>query len=284
MKKWNLIVDVAECHNCNNCFLACKDEYVGNDIPGYSAPQPARGANWIRIVTRERGRFPMVDVAHVPVMCNHCDQAPCVAAGGGAVRKREDGIVIIDPQRAVGRKDLVAACPYGAIWWNEELELPQAWIFDAHLLDRGWEAPRCVQVCPTGALKALKVSDQEMAAIVEAEQLRPLVPGHRTKPRVHYKNLHRHDRLFIAGAIVGEKAGVLDCVAQARVELLRGGTVQRFTTSDAFGEFKIDDLEANGGPVELRIAHEGFVPKSVGAELELESAVLGSIVLAPIGN
>src|SRR5450631_2765016 len=119
MKKWNLIVDVAECHNCNNCFLTCQDEYVDNDIPGYSAPQPQHGHKWINILTTERGRYPIVDVAHVPVMCNHCDRAPCVAAGRGAVKKRDDGIVIIDPQRAAGRKDLVDACPYGAIWWNE---------------------------------------------------------------------------------------------------------------------------------------------------------------------
>ena len=37
MKKWNMIIDVAKCHDCNNCFLACKDEHVENDWPPYSA-------------------------------------------------------------------------------------------------------------------------------------------------------------------------------------------------------------------------------------------------------
>lgn len=281
MKKWNLIVDVAECHNCNNCFLTCKDEYVGNDIPGYSAPQPLRENKWIHVLTRERGCFPMVETAHVPVMCNHCDRAPCVAAGRGAVRKRDDGIVIIDPQRAAGRKDLVDACPYGAIWWNEELQLPQAWTFDAHLLDRGWEAPRCVQACPTGALKSLKVSDEEMTAIVEAEQLRPFAPAYQTKPRVHYKNLYRYDRLFIGGCVLGEKSGVLDCVAQAQVELLRNGTVRYCATTDFFGEFKIDALEVNGGSLELRISHKDFEVTSVAANLATESIVLDRIILEP---
>ena len=68
----------------------------------------------------------MIDVAYVPTMCNHCDNAPCVAKGGGAVTKRDDGIVIIDPVKAKGRKDLVETCPYGHIWWNEELQVPQA--------------------------------------------------------------------------------------------------------------------------------------------------------------
>ena len=40
MKKWNLIVDVEKCENCYNCFIATKDEHVGNDFPGYAAPQP----------------------------------------------------------------------------------------------------------------------------------------------------------------------------------------------------------------------------------------------------
>ena len=137
-QKWTLFVDVAKCHNCRNCFIACKDEHVDNDYPGYAAPQPRHGHAWIDIRTRERGAAPMVDVAHVPVMCGHCTDAPCMKAAPDAVSRRADGIVIIDPVKAKGRRDLVDACPYGAIHWNEERALPQAWIFDAHLLDRGW--------------------------------------------------------------------------------------------------------------------------------------------------
>ena len=84
MKKWNLIVDVALCENCHNCTLAAKDEHVGNDFPGYAAPQPKRGHDWIRIERKVRGTAPMVDAAYLPTMCNHCDDAPCVKAGGGA--------------------------------------------------------------------------------------------------------------------------------------------------------------------------------------------------------
>ena len=75
------------------------------------------------------------------------------------MRKRDDGILLIDPVKARGRKDLVEACPYGHIWWNEELALPQLWPFDAHLLDQGWKQTRGQQSCPTGAMRAIKVED-----------------------------------------------------------------------------------------------------------------------------
>jgi hypothetical protein len=107
MKKWNMIIDVAECTNCNLCTLSLMDEYVGNEWPGYSAPMPRHGHRWIDIKQKERGQGTMIDVAYVPTMCNHCDDAPCVNKGGGAVTKRDDGIVIIDPVKAKGRKDLV---------------------------------------------------------------------------------------------------------------------------------------------------------------------------------
>jgi Fe-S-cluster-containing dehydrogenase component len=126
MSKWNMIIDVARCENCHNCTLALKDEFVGNAFPGFSAPQPRHGHEWIRIKRHVRGAGTMVDVAYLPTMCNHCDDAPCIkAAGDSSIQKRADGIVLIDPVKARGRRDLVDACPYGAIWWNEEENLPQ---------------------------------------------------------------------------------------------------------------------------------------------------------------
>ena len=152
-QKWNMIIDVAECTNCQLCALSAMDEYVGNEWPGVSAPMPRNGHRWIDILQKERGQVPMIDIAYVPTMCNHCDNAPCLAKGGDAVKKRDDGIVIIDPVKAKGRKDLVESCPYGHIWWNEEAQLPQIWPFDAHLLDQGWKQTRAQQACPTGAIK-----------------------------------------------------------------------------------------------------------------------------------
>ena len=107
MSKWNLIIDVALCHDCNNCFLACKDEYWENDFPPYSVAQPRHGHRWMDVMRKERGQYPKVDVNYLPYPCMHCDDAPCTkAAKDGAVYKRDDGIVIIDPEKAKGKKDL----------------------------------------------------------------------------------------------------------------------------------------------------------------------------------
>jgi len=142
---WGLIIDVARCHDCNNCFLACKDEFVGNDWPPYSKAQPARGQRWMNILRRERGGYPLVAVAYLAKPCQHCKNPPCLkAARNGAVTIREDGIVLIDPDKATGQKQLVEACPYGVIFWNKASQAPQKCSLCAHLLDEGWQEPRCV--------------------------------------------------------------------------------------------------------------------------------------------
>ena len=82
--------------------------------------------------------------------------------------------MLIDQERAKGRKDLVDACPYGHIWWNEELAMPQHWPFDAHLIDQGWQQTRGQQSCPTGAMRAIKLDDAEMARMVCEEGLEAL--------------------------------------------------------------------------------------------------------------
>ncbi|SDE55207.1 hypothetical protein [Sporomusa acidovorans] len=85
MKKWHLIIDVEKCVDCNNCFMACKDEHVDNDWPGYTRPQPRHGQRWINIKRTERGQYPLVDVAYRPTPCMHCEDAPCIRASKGSI-------------------------------------------------------------------------------------------------------------------------------------------------------------------------------------------------------
>lgn len=280
MDKWNLIVDVSRCENCHNCALAARDEHVGNDFPGYSAPHASLGESVIKIHRKVRGSGSMVDAAYLPTLCQHCDDAPCLKAGAdGSVRKRSDGIVIIDSVRAKGRRDLVDCCPYGAIVWNEEQQLPQTWIFDAHLLDQGWKAPRCVQVCPTNVFEAVKVSDQAMAQRATAESLEVLKPELNTRPRVYYRNLQRYTKCFVGGAVSAVIEGRIECIEAASVSLRHGGSVVAQTSTDAFGEFRFEELAPNSGEYQVEIEHAIHGTAAVYAKLAEESLNLGEIRL-----
>ena len=281
MKKWNLVIDVKKCFGCQSCAVACHDEYHDNEHPGVSASMAKHGQRWIEIKTSEKGRCPMVEVAYLPVTCNHCDEPPCLrAAKDGAVRKRDDGIVIIDPQRATGQRQLVAACPYGAISWNEESNLPQAWPFDAHLLDQGWTKTRGAQACATQAMRVLHVDDDEMQRIVREERLEVLHPEYGTRPRVYYKNLDRYTKAFVGGTLAGEAHGVQECIAGARVTLKRGAATLAETTSDAYGDFRFSSLDEGSGAYRIEIAHERFATRSIAVELGA-STYLGTIALSP---
>ncbi len=279
-KQWNMIVDVERCDNCRACFLAVKDEHIGNDFPGYAAPQPAQGHNWLEIERKERGTLPIVEAHFMPVMCNHCDDAPCMkAAKDGAVKKRADGIVIIDPVKAKGQKQIVDACPYGAISWNEERQLPQAWIFDAHLLDTGWTQTRAEQACPTGVFRSVKIEDAEMARIKAAEGLEVLKPELGTKPRVYYKNRHLMTACFVSGSVVKVENGVEDCVAGADVVLKQNGREVGRATSDAFGEWKIDRLAPGSAGYQLE-ATDSKRRFTLQFDLGADSRYLGVMRLA----
>jgi Fe-S-cluster-containing dehydrogenase component len=281
MKMWHLIIDVETCEDCNNCFLACKDEFVDNDFPGYSIAQPLHGQRWMNIMRKERGQCPMVDVAYLPIPCMHCDNAPCIKkAKEGAVYKKENGIVMIDPEKAKGQKEIVAACPYGAISWNEEKNVPQKCTFCAHLLDKGWEEPRCVQACPTGALRVIYAEDSEIHTIMASEKLEILHPEYKTTPRIYYKNLYRFFTCFIGGSVAVAKEEITDCAEGARVTLIKDSKKIGAAVTDNYGEFKFDQLQENSGTYLLDIEFKDYEKKRMEVDLRL-SANVGTILLNP---
>jgi len=280
MKNRRLIIDVEKCEDCNNCFMACKDEFVDNDFPGYSVSQPRHGHRWMNIMRKERGQYPLVDVAYLPVPCMHCDDPPCVkAAKDGAAYKRNDGIVIIDPKKAVGQKAIVASCPYGAVYWNDEKNTPQKCSLCAHLLDEGWKEPRCVQACPTGAISMIDAEDSEMEGIISSQRLEVLHPKYKTRPRVFYKNLYRYNGCFISGSVAVSSDGHEECAEGVKVTLL--GTDKKKideAVTDNYGDFKFDGLEENSGKYYLEIAGDGYQSQTLEMELA-ESLNVGVVNL-----
>ena len=218
---------------------------------------------------KERGQFPAIDVAYLPVPCMHCENAPCIkAAKGGAVYRRDDGVVLIDAEKARGQKDIVKACPYEAVWWNEGENVPQKCTFCAHLLDEGWKEPRCVQACPTGALRVVLTEDSEMEGMIASENLEYFNPEFRTNPGVYYKNLYRYLQCFIGGSVAFEKDGVSDCAEGAKVLLSKDSKIIGEVTTDPFGDFKFDHLEENSGKYTLEVLFRDYGKKTLDVDLK----------------
>ena len=244
MTRYGMVMDVARCNGCYNCFLACKDEHCGNAHLPYSAAQPMTGQAWMRVVEQERGRFPKVKVDYTAIPCMHCDDAACVAAAGdGAVYRRADGIVLIDPEKAGGRKELVSACPYRVIFWNEAAQAAQKCTLCAHLLDAGYKEPRCVEACPTEALLFgdLNDPDSAVAKALAAGDAEVLHPEYELGDKVRFIGLPKS---FVAGAVV---LGDSDACGEGAVVTLEGddGGAPATTVADIYGDFEFDGLPAN---------------------------------------
>lgn len=240
------VYDYSRCNGCHNCQLACKDEHVGNEWAPYAKPQPDTGHFWMRKTEKTHGQVPKVRVVYKCEMCNHCADPACAKAGE-AVYKREDGLVILDPAKAADRA-YVDACPYGAIYWNDELGIAQKCTGCAHLVDEG-ELPHCVDVCPTGALRFVEESEiAEQLAAAEVEH-----PEYGTGPRMYYLN---NPKLFIGGDVWDPEAD--EIVEGARVALYAGEECLAETTTDDFGDFWFRQLEP--GSYRLAIEAAGYAP------------------------
>ena len=276
MTRYGMVIDVERCTGCFNCFLACRDEHSGNDHRPVSAAQPD-GHSWIKVREVERGSYPKVKVSYVPVPCLHCTDAPCMdAAIGGAIYRRADGIVVIDPDKAAGQHGIVSACPYGAVFWNAAENLPQKCSFCAHLLDDGWKEPRCVEACPVQALVFGDLDDprSDVARLCAEKRVEALAPKPAELPPVGYLGL---PKFFFAGEIVlGDKPD--ECPEGVTVRLRDGKqTVTAFT--DNYGDFEFNGLEADAEYV-LSIEQAGYKPRELRVHTGADPNV-GTIVMEP---
>ena len=274
MARYGMIINITKCTGCYNCFLTCRDEFAGNAYPPYAAAQPMSGMNWIRLIERERGQYPKVKVAYIPLTCMQCDEAPCVKmAQNEAVYRRADGIVIIDPLKAKGQKGIVNTCPYRVIEWNEAEQLPQKCILCAHMLDKGEKVPRCVESCPTGALVFGDLDDpgSEIARIVAGRQAAALHGEYGIGEKVRYLNLPGK---FIAGTVI---YGDIDEVASGLKVTLSGNGETREARTNGFGDFEFEGLAENAAYT-LKLEAAGYKARSVKATTQRDN-YLGEIVL-----
>jgi Fe-S-cluster-containing dehydrogenase component len=263
------VIDVARCSGCYNCQLACKDEHCDNDWTPYAKPQPDIGQFWLKVEQHECGTIPKVRVHYIPRLCNHCEEAACIeVCPWDAIAKRQDGLVLIDPGKCGGCQDCVTACSYGAIYFNDDLFIAQKCTGCAHLLDNGNELPRCVEACPTDALK-FGTEDELKELIAQAETPQPETG---CGPNVYYLNVPKR---FIAGTVYDPVDN--EVVIGAICRLTSGGREWTVET-DEYGDFWFEGLEEEK-EYDLTIDSPGFAAKSFPALNPTEDINLGDVAL-----
>ena len=111
--RWGMVIDIKKCVGCYACMIACKQVHF---LPP--------GMTWNKVLVSETGEYPKVTKHIYPVLCGQCKDAPCVkVCPSGATQQREDGIVWVDPDKCVGCRACIAACPYQVrTYYSEEKE------------------------------------------------------------------------------------------------------------------------------------------------------------------
>jgi len=267
-----IMVDIVRCNGCFNCQIACKDEHVDNDWSPIAKPQPDTGHFWMLLTEIERGQYPKVKIAYIATPCMQCENAPCLeAAQNGAAYQRKDGILIIDPVKSKGQKQLVDSCPYGRIYWNEELKIPQKCTFCAHLLDQGYKEPRCVEACPTEALVWGEYDELLKKAEGKGKKVEVLKPELGLKPAVLYTGLPKR---FVAGTVLF--GDINECAENLEVTLTGDGT-KKTTTTNNYGDFEFEGLPADQ-KFSIKVEYTGYAPQSFKT-LTKKDVYLGEIRL-----
>ncbi len=227
-KNWAMVIDQERCIGCWTCAVGCK--VINNEPLGFwwnriltAAPGEVSGRfDALSDPASENidvpvGTFPEVEMAYLPVACQHCDDAPCVkVCPVDATFQRDDGTILIDYERCIGCRYCIAACPYGVriFNWGEAKREPDFTVgygrdyrSDGRLvftpdrpvgvvekctmcverIDVG-EQPFCVDICPTGARIFGDLNDRssDVSQLVREGGAAQLLGDLGTDPHVFY--------------------------------------------------------------------------------------------------
>lgn len=175
MTRYGMLINTKRCVGCFACRLACQ---MKNELE----PQET----FIKYDMLERGTYPSVHAEVVPSQCMHCEDAPCQkVCPTHATYTTDDGVVLVDPERCIGCKYCMAACPYGSRIQIEATGIIEKCRFCYH--DGQVGSPACVGTCVTGArvFGDLDDPESEISKAIAKTNALPIA-GDLTKSKIFY--------------------------------------------------------------------------------------------------
>jgi molybdopterin-containing oxidoreductase family iron-sulfur binding subunit len=222
--QWAMVIDLDRCTGCEACVVACR---VENNIPIVGPEEAAKGRsmNWIRIERYFEGEYPDIKAKFMPVLCQHCEEAPCEpVCPVYATYHTDEGLNAQVYNRCVGTRYCANNCPYTVRFfnffdpkWDAPLEkalnpevsvrtrgVMEKCTFCIQRIRKGEEkakdearevrdgdvVPACVQTCTTKAMYFGNIADpeSEVSKLSKSNRATRLLEELGTKPKVIYLN------------------------------------------------------------------------------------------------
>jgi len=222
--QWAMVIDLDRCTGCEACVVACNVENNVR-IAGQEEAALGRSINWIRVERYFEGEYPDVRVRFRPVLCQHCEEAPCEpVCPVYATYHTEEGLNAQVYNRCVGTRYCANNCPYTVRFFNfydpvwpaplEKSLNPEVSVRSRGVMEKctfciqrirkgedkardegrevrdGDVVPACVQSCAARAMTFGNIADpaSEVARLAKSNRASHLLEELGTKPRVIYLN------------------------------------------------------------------------------------------------
>lgn len=183
---WAMVIITNRCIGCDACYVACKSEW---DVSPFSEAYRTKVFE-----VEESGIDGKPSVKFLPVLCNHCENAPCVSVcpTESSYKREEDGVVLVDPDLCIGCKACMVACPYNARYYDEEKKSVDKCTFCLPRIQKGL-APACVRTCVGRSRNFGDLNDPNSTVskiLREATSIRRLKEQSGLEPNVYYVTMN----------------------------------------------------------------------------------------------
>jgi len=184
-KHYAMVIDISRCMGCQTCTVSCK---LNNQVPGT--------AHWCHvksldgpIIYQATGKFPHARMAFRPVLCMHCEKAPCITGCPSTAMHSDPktGIVSVNQDICIGCGYCIYNCPYDAPEMDDVHNYMSKCNFCKNRVASG-EDPYCVLTCPGRArfFGDLNEPGSVVNKLIDRDKGVPWLPEYNTKPSVYY--------------------------------------------------------------------------------------------------